>query len=126
MPATNMALQNNFNNFNLASLGGGQQYPPQQYPPQQYPPIQQNMNQGPPQNMGGYNQQQQFNNSNMAMTPGMNNNNPYGQGYWVFTISHATLIFILYIFRKILIRINFLMKNVFELSRYKWYIRVRG
>jgi hypothetical protein len=53
MPATNMALQNNFNNFNLASLGGGQQYPPQQYPP-----IQQGMNQGPPPNMGGYNQQQ--------------------------------------------------------------------
>ena len=66
MPATNFALQNNFNNFNLSSLGNGQQYPSQQ----QYPP-QQNMGQ-----QGGYNA---HNNSGMEMNPGINNG--YGQGY---------------------------------------------
>jgi len=79
MPPTNLALQNNFNNFNLSSLGGGQQYPPQQ--PQQYPPQQ--PQQYPPQQnfgqQGGYNGHET---SGMGMNQGMNNN-PYGQGYWV-------------------------------------------
>ena len=69
MPATNFALQNNFNSFNLGSMGGGQQYPPMQQPMMQQPM-----------------QQQQFNNSNMGMNPGMNQN-PYGQGYW-FCLSY--------------------------------------
>lgn len=30
MPTTNMSLQNNFANFSLNNMGGGQQYPPQQ------------------------------------------------------------------------------------------------
>lgn len=47
MPATNMSLPNNFANFSLNNMGGGQQYPPQQ----QYPP----------------NQQGQMDNSNMGM-----------------------------------------------------------
>ncbi len=64
MPATNMALQNNFNNFNLSNLGGGQQYPPSNYP--------QNNQQ---QNFGQQGQQQNFNQTpNMGQTPG------YGQG----------------------------------------------
>jgi len=93
MPATNFALQNNFNNFNLSSLGGGQQYPPMMQQPMQ-PPMQQPMQppmQQPMQNygnQGGYGQQQggygqqggnnnnQFENSGMGM-----NNNAYGQGY---------------------------------------------
>lgn len=80
MPATNLAVQNNFNNFNLASLGAPQQYPPSNYPPQQnmgQPPQmtpQQNFGQPPQmtpqqppqQNFGQPPQQnpQQFNNPN--------------------------------------------------------------
>jgi len=75
MPATNLALQNNFNNFNLANLGGGQQYPPSNYPPQQ---PQQNFGQQPQQNFGQQPQQ------NYGQTPGHNNGQgPYnnnGQG----------------------------------------------
>lgn len=62
MPTTNMALQNNFNNFNLASLGAPQQYPPSNYPPNNQQP---NFGQGPQQNMGqtpGYGQGLQQNN----------------------------------------------------------------
>ncbi len=96
MPATNFALQNNFNNFNLSSLGGGQQYPPQNYPPMQQsmnqgpPPMQQNFGQQPQQNFGQTPQQnfgqtpgnnQQFENSGMGMNQGMNNNPYGGQGY---------------------------------------------
>ena len=52
MPAQTLQVQNNFNNFNLASLGTGQQYPPQQqqYPPQQYPPQNQPQQFTPQQN----------------------------------------------------------------------------
>lgn len=64
MPQINMALQNNFNNFNLASLGHPQQYPPQN----SYPPQQNNM------------MQQQHQNSNMGMNQGGMGNTPH-QGY---------------------------------------------
>lgn len=83
MPPTNMALQNNFNNFNMATMGLAQNYPPQnmQSPPQNYPP-QNNFNQPPNNNFGQTPQpnmmmEQQFNNSNMGMNGG---NNPY-QGF---------------------------------------------
>ncbi len=87
MPATNMALQNNFNNFNLASLGGGgQQYPPSNYPPNQQQNLGQGQGQGQQQNFGqtpqpnmGHQQgpNNQFDNSGMGM-----NMNPYsGQAY---------------------------------------------
>ena len=69
MPVTNIALQNNFNNFNLASLGGGQQYPPMQQPMMQQPimqqpmmnQVQQPMIQTPQQNYGQQPQQQGYN-----------------------------------------------------------------
>jgi hypothetical protein len=90
MPMTNMALQNNFNNFNMAAMGMAQSYPPQNVPPpQNYPPQNNMMNMQPPQNNfnqapqnnmnmnGQQNQmmqpqqaQQQFNNSNMNMMNG--------------------------------------------------------
>ena len=72
MPATNLALSNNFANYNLGQMGGGyqqqqyppqqQQYPPQQYPQQQYPqqeyPMQNYPQQEyPPQNEQNTNQQ---------------------------------------------------------------------
>lgn len=72
MPATNMALQKNFNNFNMASMGLAQSYPPQNMPPQNYPPQnmmtpQNNFNQ-PQQN--NFNQPQQ-NNFNQPPIMGM-------------------------------------------------------
>lgn len=71
MPQTNMALQNNFNNFNLASLGQSQQYPPQNtYPSQQNPMMQQqptNINNNLGQNPM---MEQQYNNSAMGMNQG--------------------------------------------------------
>lgn len=76
MPATNLALQNNFSNFNLSNLGnGGQQYPPSNYQP---PQPQQNFGQQPQ-------QQQNFGQQpNFGQTPGQNNGQgPYnnnGQG----------------------------------------------
>jgi hypothetical protein len=81
MPNTNMALENNFNNFNLASLGAQQQYPPSNYPPNSQQPNF-GQGQGPQQNMGqtqGYGQgpQQNMGNGstqNMGQAPG------YGQG----------------------------------------------
>jgi hypothetical protein len=62
MPAHTLQVQNNFNNFNLASLGTGQQYPPQQqqYPPQQYPPQQYPPQNQPPQFTPQQNQPPQF------------------------------------------------------------------
>jgi hypothetical protein len=102
MPATNMALQNNFNNFNLAALGVAQQpqqfSPPQNYPPQNMMPPQQtpqqpNFGQQPQQNFGqqqpnygqpNYNQNVSFEQSDMNMNANTNQggygNNPY-QGY---------------------------------------------
>lgn len=41
MPATNLTLPNNFQNFSLQGMGGGQQYPPQQHQQQQVHPMQQ-------------------------------------------------------------------------------------
>ena len=91
MPAQTLQVQNNFNNFNLSSLGGGQQYPPQQHhppqQPQQYPPQQQftpqQPQQYPPQQnfgqQGGYSAHENSG-MGMGMKQGMNNN-PYGQGY---------------------------------------------
>lgn len=82
MPATNLALQNNFNNFNLASLGGGQQYPPaNNYPPQQqpnYPPQQPRQPNYPPQQQNQPPQQQNYppQQPNYGQTPGQN----HGQG----------------------------------------------
>jgi hypothetical protein len=65
MPMTNFSLPNNFQNFNLQGMGGGQQ---QQYPPmqqQQYPPMQQQpmMTQQPM-------QQGVMDSSNMGMAQG--------------------------------------------------------
>lgn len=97
MPATNLALQNNFNNFNLANLGGGQQYPPSNYPPQQPQQNfgqqpQQNFGQQPQQNFGQQPQQPNFGQQpqqNYGQTPGQNNgqgpynsngNGPYNNG----------------------------------------------
>lgn len=46
MPMTNMALSNNFANYQLGQMGGGypqQGYPQQPYPQQGYPPGPQSM-----------------------------------------------------------------------------------
>lgn len=97
MPMTNMALQNNFNNFNMASMGMAQNYPPKNNvpPPPNYPPQnmnmpQQNMNMPqqnnfnrtpqnnftqPQNNFNGQQNmmmEQQFDNSNMNMMNGGN------------------------------------------------------
>lgn len=82
MPATNLAIINNFNNFNLSNLSAPQQYPPSNYPPNgqqqnfaQGPQNQQNYGQGP-QNYG------QGVQNNMGQTPGYGNvpQQNYGQG----------------------------------------------
>ena len=72
MPATNLALQNNFNNFNLASLGGGQQYPPQMQQ-QMQPQMQQQMQPQMQQQMQPQMQQQPQPNFNQGQ-PQYNNN----------------------------------------------------
>ena len=72
MPMTNMALQNNFNNFNMASMGMAQNYPPQNVPPPQNNmnrPPQNNMNMPPQNNMNMMPQ------NNMNMPPPQNNSN---------------------------------------------------
>lgn len=67
MPITNLALKNDFNNYQLNQMQQQQNYPPQNqgYPPQNqnqgYPP--QNQNQGyPPQNQVYPNGQGQYSN----------------------------------------------------------------